>query len=291
MGVAAKPGVREPIMTIEEKKAVVRRYAEEVCSHGGNLDVADEVIGASWAGGPERMKTVLADFRKSFPDLRREIKDMVVEGDKVVIYATFTGTHRESGKQFPYAPTNETISMPGVWTFVVKEGRIVDELWNCDNYEKDWLYPLTRATVRRWFEEGWSKGIEEAHAMIDELFAPDVVLTGPPFPPTKGAEAYKQDVSLFKKAFPDLRFTLDEAVAEGDKVACRYTGRGTHQGEFLGIAPSGRQIVVGGSGIARFANGKIAEVQENFDFWGLVRQIGATPADLARIMEQFGSAI
>lgn len=70
-----------------------------------------------------------------------------------------------------------------------------------------------------------------------------------------------------------------------------YTGRGTHRGEFMGIAPSGRQIVVRGNGIARFANGKIAEVQENFDFWGLLRQLGTTPADIGRIMEQFGSAI
>lgn len=144
-----------------------------------------------------------------------------------------------------------------------------------------------KAVCRRWIEDGWTKSLSEAQAMIDELFDPEVVMYSPPFPALKGAEAYKQDLKVYKAAFPDMHFTIDEMVAEGDKVTCRYTGRGTHRGEFMGIAPSGKQVTVSGIGIVRIVNGRFAEVQENFDYWGMVKQLGATPADIVRIMEQF----
>ena len=83
-----------------------------------------------------------------------------------------------------------------------------------------------KAIVRRFFEDF-------SHATVDELLIPDYVHHDPSLPPElqRGREAYKQVVSLFLTAFPDLKTTVDDVVAEGDKVACRWTFRGTQRGE------------------------------------------------------------
>jgi steroid delta-isomerase-like uncharacterized protein len=130
-----------------------------------------------------------------------------------------------------------------------------------------------KAIVRRFFEDF-------SHATVDELLVPDYVHHDPSLPPElqRGREAYKQVVSLFLTAFPDLKTTVDDVVAEGDKVACRWTFRGTQRGEMMGIPPTGKQVVGAGMSIQRITNGKIAEGWVNFDTLGMLQQLGAIPA-------------
>jgi steroid delta-isomerase-like uncharacterized protein len=116
--------------------------------------------------------------------------------------------------------------------------------------------------------------------LVDELFAPDYVLHDPGLPggELRGTEDFKQRwVSMFRTAFPDLQLSVEDQVAEGDKVATRYTGRGTHQGELMGIPPTGNDVSVDGVIISRVSGGSIEEEWNNFDALGMMQQLGVIP--------------
>ena len=137
---------------------------------------------------------------------------------------------------------------------------------------------LNAAIVQRWIGEGWAKTPGETDAVIDELFAANFELSSPPLS-YQGAEAFKEHVRLVKAAFPDIRFTVDEIIAEGDKVAVRWTLRGTHMGEWRDMAPTGRQVRISGTGIVRIADGKIQEWHEHHDALGLMEQVATSMPD------------
>src|ERR1700736_143286 len=129
-----------------------------------------------------------------------------------------------------------------------------------------------KAVVRRFVEEVINK---HNLARIDELFTPDYVNHAPGLPP--GREAEKQLNSASFAAFPDARVTIEDLVAEGDKVVARVSYRGTHTGDFMGIPPTGKQFIVTGAGVFRVADGKIAEQWSNLDMLSLMQQLGAMP--------------
>jgi predicted ester cyclase len=85
-----------------------------------------------------------------------------------------------------------------------------------------------------------------------------------------------QSVAMFRSAFPDIQFTLDHILAEGDRVAIRLTGRGTHRGVFMGIAPTGKQVSFGGMAFIRLQNGKFAERWGLSDMPGLMQQLSGS---------------
>jgi len=131
-----------------------------------------------------------------------------------------------------------------------------------------------KALDRRGFEEVWNKG---NLAVIDELNAANVVTHNPPSPPMQGTEAFKQFVQMYRSAFPDTQMTIEDQIAEGDKVVTRWTARGTHKGELMGIPPTGKQVTVTGISVSRWANGKTVESWSNFDTLGMLQQLGAVP--------------
>jgi predicted ester cyclase len=94
----------------------------------------------------------------------------------------------------------------------------------------------------------------------------------------QGLEAYKQLLSVYVTAFPDLQFTIEDMIAEGDTVVVRYTTRGTHQGNFRGIPPTGKQVSGTGMFIDRLVNGKAVEQWFNGDDLGLLQQLGVIPS-------------
>ena len=97
-------------------------------------------------------------------------------------------------------------------------------------------------------------------------------------PDDLGHEAVRESVVALCEAFPDGRFTIEDIVVEGDRVAVRFTGRATHRGEFRGVQPTGRQVTVTGIGIYRIYGGQIVERWENIDQLGLWQQLVAVPA-------------
>jgi len=92
-----------------------------------------------------------------------------------------------------------------------------------------------------------------------------------------GTAGIKQFISIYRTAYPDTHFTVEDQVAEGDKVATRWTATGTHRGELMGIAPTGKRVTVTGIAITRVTNGKIVETWNNFDALGQLQQLGVIP--------------
>ena len=132
---------------------------------------------------------------------------------------------------------------------------------------------VNKANVRRGFEAVNQKNL----AVFDELLTPDVVFHSASTT-MQGREAYKQFLSMYMTAFPDLQFTIEDMIAEGDTVVVRYTTRGTHQGNFMGIPPTGKQVSGTGIFIDRIVNGKAVEQWINGDDLGLLQQLGVVPA-------------
>jgi steroid delta-isomerase-like uncharacterized protein len=133
-----------------------------------------------------------------------------------------------------------------------------------------------KAIARRLMTEVMNEGKLE---VADELLAADWVDHDPANPPgsASGPDAFKQLATMYRAAFPDMKMTIEDMIAEGDRVVTRWTARGTHQGELMGAPPSGKQVTVTGIGIDRIAGGKIAESWGNWDTLGLLTQVGAIP--------------
>ncbi|HLZ31490.1 MAG TPA: ester cyclase [Chloroflexota bacterium] len=135
------------------------------------------------------------------------------------------------------------------------------------------------ATYRRWFDEGCSRGNVD---LADELYSPDYVShsLAPDLPPTR--EGLKVFIGALREGIPDLDCPIEEVVAEGNRVAGRFSLRGTHAGSLLGIPATGRRVAVGVMVIAHFDDtGKWIEDWNCWDQLGLLQQIGAIPAPTA----------
>lgn len=131
-----------------------------------------------------------------------------------------------------------------------------------------------KALVRRWFEEVWNKGRNEA---IDEMFAADGIAHGLSDDSEKlmqGPSDFKPFHAAFRGAFPDVDIIVEDLIAEGDKVAARCSVRGKHMGDHLGVAASHAPVEFTGITIVRINDGKIVEAWNNFDFLRMNKQIG-----------------
>ena len=131
-----------------------------------------------------------------------------------------------------------------------------------------------KAIVLRSLEELYNLGNLD---LADEFYAAEYVWHNVSGPDVHGSEGMKQHVAVVRKAFPDIRITADDMIAEGDKVVTRWTIVGTHTGEFVGIPPTDVQVKFTGILISRLAGGKIVEDWENSDVLGLLQQLGVIP--------------
>ena len=138
------------------------------------------------------------------------------------------------------------------------------------------LLETNKTVSRRFFEEVFGKGNLN---VLDEITAKDHVNSGPGaisgLP--NGPEGSKQFVTAYRNAFPDVHFTIDDQIAEGDKVVTRWTAQGTHQGELAGLPATGKSSTVSGIVVDRLVNGKIAESWGIFDEFGMMQQLGVIP--------------
>ncbi len=133
----------------------------------------------------------------------------------------------------------------------------------------------SKAVARRWFEDLFNQGNLE---VADEIIASNHVNHDPTLPDIPpGPEGQRQVVNLYRSAFTNAHISVEDQLAEADKVVTRWTGSGTHQGEFMGVSPTGNQVTVTGITINRVSGGKIAESWINYDALGMMRQIGAIP--------------
>lgn len=130
-----------------------------------------------------------------------------------------------------------------------------------------------KALVRRWIEALNQKDLADFAAFC----IPDFVHHSPSTT-IRGLDAYRQALATEFATFPDMHFTVEELIAEGDTVVARLTGHGAHQGSLGGIPPTGKQATIVGVTIYRIAAGKLAEQWEYFDTLGLLQQLGVIPA-------------
>lgn len=133
-----------------------------------------------------------------------------------------------------------------------------------------------KALVLRHHEEIWSRGILSA---VDEIYAPEFVGHHPGQPDWIGPEGVKEVVAATRHAFPDFSESIEDVVAEGDRVVTRFTASGTHQGPFRGLAPTGKRISMAEMAIFRLAGDKIVEKWGLTDRFAMFEQLGLATMD------------
>jgi steroid delta-isomerase-like uncharacterized protein len=129
-----------------------------------------------------------------------------------------------------------------------------------------------KAIMRRYFEGAWEQGDLE---LLDELLASDYVNHDPATPDTPtGPEGVKGVVSMFRSGMPDLKVVIEDMIAEGEKVATRYTLEGTHEGELFGVPPTGRSLSIKSMTVERVSEGKVRDHWRVSDNLEMMQQLG-----------------
>jgi predicted ester cyclase len=137
------------------------------------------------------------------------------------------------------------------------------------------MLATNKEIVRRATEEPWRNS-----EVLDELVSPDYIGYDAALPePVRGVQGAKDQINMYVSAFEGAQVTAIQQIGEGDFVATRWEARGRHTGEIMGIAPTGRDVVVSGITLSRVENGKIVEEWLSWDTLGMLQQIGAVPAE------------
>ena len=137
-----------------------------------------------------------------------------------------------------------------------------------------------RQIVQRFIDECWNQGNLNT---VMELVANDCRYHDPVFPSlTSGAENIKNHIQTCRSGFPDLRFTIDDTIAERNEVVIHWTGAGTHKGQFLGMPATNKRASVTGTSIFRIEGGKIVEEWANWNLMSMMEQLGIAMATAAQ---------
>ena len=246
----------------------------------------------------------LRAVRDGFPDGVYAIDWLIVDGDTVAVRHTFRGTHL--GEYTGVPPTGRRVAVGAFHVHRIACGQIA-ETWNAGDALGLFRQlgsipgppttpadeePRAAATValrspcpaptpaesaaaaRRWYDEVLNQGRFE---VLDELLAEDIVHHAALFVDLVGRGEVAGSLRAIRTGFPDIRYTVDAIVAAGDTVLIRWTGQGTHTGEFLGVPASGSVVGWSGMNAFRFACGVIVEGWSEANGLEILRQIGALP--------------
>lgn len=296
-----------PLSAEEQRnKEIITRYVE--ATNRGELDLLDQMVVPDYIEhdpvpgqrpGLEGLKDAYRMFNSPFPDLKFIFEDVIAEGDLVVGRGVISGTHM--GEFFGIPPTGKKVHWTGTRLFRLKDGKVTEGWVNIDMLglmqqmgaippsppiggapppadaappPRITGAPSTReanhALMRRFIEEVWNKGHLE---VADEIFHPEATSpTAPTLP--RGAEGVKTVARIFRGAFPDFWMEITHIVAEDDRVAARFRQGGTHQGDLMGIPPTGKKVEWTEMGILRVADGKVVESWYDVDMLGLMQQLG-----------------
>ncbi|MFC1718835.1 ester cyclase [Candidatus Poribacteria bacterium] len=293
---------------VEANKALVRRPLEEAYNKG-NLDVMDEIYAAdySWpvdnpvVHGAAEAKQHVAIVRAAFPDIHITAEDIIAEGDKAVVRWTIVATHK--GEFMGIPPTGKQVTGTGIITSRIADGKIAGDWENSDQLglmQQLGVYPPTpgglpcmdregedfqwgdpsevtgtpgdpeanKAVYRRLLEEVFIQGNMDA---MDELISADLVNHDPLWPDVTDFESLKQWITMMADAASDdQEITIDDLIAEGDKVAGRWTTKFTDP-------TTGTHVKVTGVDIIRIADGKVVEWWWSKDYLGLLQKLGVIP--------------
>jgi steroid delta-isomerase-like uncharacterized protein len=133
--------------------------------------------------------------------------------------------------------------------------------------------------VRRLIDEVFNGG---KHHLVDELYSPDLIAHDPGYPETmRGFEGLKQLLAMYRETFPDLHYTVEDLLSEGDRVAFRWSVTGTDRGGLMGNKPTGKRVHVTGISILQIADNRIQTVWQQFDNLGFLKQLGIDPKPIS----------
>jgi predicted ester cyclase len=135
-----------------------------------------------------------------------------------------------------------------------------------------------KATFRRFHDAINTGDVELISKTIDELVEPNALIRTPLPIEATGAQLAKEVFGRLLRAYPDLHITVEDLIEEGDKLVSRNTVTGTHQGEYMGLPPTGKSVTYNEIFIARFAGGRVAETWGVVDVFSQMKQLGAIPA-------------
>jgi predicted ester cyclase len=243
--------------------------------------------------GREGLKWAYRAFNEPFPDLVFDFADVLAEGDLVVGRGIGEGHNTASFMGIP--ATDKPVKWTGTRLFRMKDGKLVEGWINLDMLGLMQQLgviptppagpapaptkhltgaPSTReanhALMERFIEEVWNKGNLD---VADEIFHPEASSPSAPTLPL-GAEGVKFIVNMMRGAFSDYWMEITHIVAEDDRVAARFRQGGTHDGDLMGIAPTGKKVEWTEIGILRIADGKVVESWYDVDMLGLMGQLG-----------------
>ena len=276
----------------ESIRTMARRVIEEIWNQG-KLDVVNELFAGDFvfraAGfadetrGPEGYKEFASGLRAAFPDLHFSIDNLIVEGDFSALCWTFKGTHTSvlRAQAFNLPATGRVVEFTGFTMSRVRDGKFIEEsAWpnSLSYFQQLGLLPdiavaeTSKALMRRVIEELFNQG---NLAVADELCTQDYIHHGVQGSLHRGPEGMKQLVIWIRTALPDLHYTIDDLVAEGDKVSARLSFRGTHLGELFGVEPTGRPVMLFGTSTSRIVAGRLAETWAHLDVLEALQQLGA----------------
>ena len=283
----------------EANKALARRYYSELMSEG-NLAFVDKFMAPEFEFSnpthPEpyrgaEFKNLVTMLRSAFPDLHFTVEHLLAQGDTVVGHWTARGTHMgtplETTKGDIPAEGN-SFAIDGMSWLRIVDGKFVEARINEDTIgllQQIGAFPApdavkeetsteeNEALVGRYFNEVMNEGKLN---VVEEIVTDNFAFRIPTLPePVRGTDGLKGFVTGLRTGFPDIQFTVERQIAEGDKVAARWFITGTHKGEFLGIPPTGNHVEDQGVDIFRIDNGKILEIWVNENDLGLMQQLGA----------------
>ena len=289
-------------------KAVVERWLE--LWNTQDLTIADEVFATDYVPhmphfpdivDVESYKAEVATGATTIPDFHATLEDIIAEGDKVV--ARFTATGTASGEFMGITVDGVPYTNTWIVMFRFVGGKIAEEWIQYDlaGVLEQWgMMPPSRPTPENYtwgapsnvtgdpgdpatntaqvlylVQKFWN---EHNVAASDSTHGADFVAHNPVIPGHPlYYPVYRHVCLLYLAAFPDFTVTVHSIIAEGDKVAVRWTVNGTHLGELMGIPPTGRPVEFTGATIHRFADGKIVENWWSYDALGMMQQITAPP--------------
>ena len=286
-------------MSVEANKTLARRYYAELMSNG-DLSFVDKYFADEFEfSNPthvepyrgQEFKDLVTMLRGAFPDLKFTIEHLLGQGDTVVGHWTARGTHTgtplKTLKGDIPAQGNPFVIDGMSWLRFNDEGKFVEARINEDTLgllmqigaipgpprPAPTSTQENEAMVAKYFGDLMSQGKFE---VIDEIIAEQFSFHIPTLPePIRGRDGMRCFVTGLRTGFPDIHFTVERQIAEGDKVAARWFIEGTHNGPFLGMPPTGNKIKDQGVDIFIFAGGKIAEIWVNENDLGLMKQLGA----------------
>ncbi|MDS0474152.1 ester cyclase family protein [Natrinema sp. 1APR25-10V2] len=263
----------------DEYKRIVEQHYQHTAE--GNLEKIERIHTSDFVGhgfGPEPIDTAgllqaIQAYNRAIPDLQFDVQQLIAEGNYVVAYVTASGTHDGRFAPLDLPASGASVELTGFSLHRFRDGRIAEEWLVNDMYGlAQQASDAAAGLVDRVWEEAFNNG---NLAVIDEVAASDYVLQKSGRQPMHGPEALKKDVRGVRTAFPDATFTVDNRFVDGTTIVDDYSAQATHQGELMGIEPTGKEVELSGVVRHHIEGGQLVKDVSLTDTWGLLQQLDA----------------